>query len=150
MSLPNDSQSQLLGNLYQNELLEMTAGRLFHCFGKIPEAERRQVMENFNDMASKNEQDSHLSGLIDLHMITRRHHATSYTYKVRLAGKDVPVCHKAFISIYGISKHRVNRLQQSHVTTGQSPKDQRIRHENRPTKIPNAVMHLIECSINSF
>ncbi|KAJ8888488.1 hypothetical protein PR048_007979 [Dryococelus australis] len=158
----------MLGNLYQNELLEMTAVKAvfhktfmslcsrFHCFEKIPEADRRQIMENFNDMASKNEQ-----GLIALHMIARRHprvsnhdnskdHAASYTYKVCLAGKDVPVCHKAFVSIHGISKHRVNRLQQSLTITGQYPKDQRGRHENRPTKIPNAVMHLIKCHINSF
>ncbi|KAJ8891972.1 hypothetical protein PR048_004537 [Dryococelus australis] len=134
---------------------------IFHCFEKITETERRQIMENFNDMASKNEQDSRLSGLIALHIIARRRprvsnhenskdHAASYTYKVRLAGKNLPVCHKAFISIHGISTHRVNRLQQSLVMTTQSPKGQRGRHENRPTKIPNAVMHLIECHINLF
>ncbi|KAJ8876481.1 hypothetical protein PR048_020926 [Dryococelus australis] len=126
----------------------------------IPEAEWRQIMENFNYMASKNEQDSRLSGLIALHMIAQRRprvsnhgnskdHAESYTYKVRLAGKDAPVCHKTFISILVINKLRVNRLQQSLLMTGQSPKDQRGRHVNRQIKIPNAVLHLIECHINS-
>ncbi|KAJ8883576.1 hypothetical protein PR048_015420 [Dryococelus australis] len=186
MSLPNDLQSRKRKAAEKKEDIILNAkvkgiehtnhvGKLvrkltteddcrcsrFHCFEKIPEAERRQIMKNFNDMTSKNKQDSHLSGLIALHIIACRHpqvsnhenskeHSASYAYDVRLTGMDVPICHKDFISIHGIRKHRVNRLQQSLVTTGQSPKDQRGRHENRPTKIQNAVMHLIECHINSF
>nr|CAD7570787.1 unnamed protein product [Timema californicum] len=52
----------------------------------------------------------------------------------RVARKEIPVCHKAFLSIQGVSKHIVGRLHQSLVMTGQSPKDERCRHDNRTGK----------------
>ncbi|KAJ8892739.1 hypothetical protein PR048_005320 [Dryococelus australis] len=123
ISCPNDSQSQwpqkrkateekedIIRNAKVKGIEDDCKCSRFYFFEKIPEVKRRQIMENFNDMASKNEQDSHLSGLISLHMIVRSHtwvsnhenskdHLASYTYKVCLDGKDVPVCHKAFIIV---------------------------------------------------
>nr|CAD7420239.1 unnamed protein product [Timema poppensis] len=133
----------------------------FHCFKKIPEAQIGKLLEDFHKMKYKNEQDAHMSGLIALHMIARRrpqtaneedskYHAASYTYNVRCAGKESPVCHKAFLSIHCVSKHRVGRLQQSLVMVGQSSKDKRGRHDNRPSKMYDEVTHLVECHIISF
>lgn len=112
-------------------------------------------------MRNKDEQDSHLCGLIALHSIARRRqrtanedtqkpHSAAYTYKLRIAGTDIPVCKKAFISIHGIGKHRLSRIQQSLVMTGKSPIDQRGRHGNRPTKITNEMKNIVEYHINSF
>lgn len=112
-------------------------------------------------MPTKDYQDAHLCGLISIHLIarkrprnadpdTRKDHAASFTYKVRIGGQDIPVCHKAFLSLHGISKNRVTRLQSSLLVTGMSPKSQQGRHHSRPRKLPDVVKKLVENHINSY
>lgn len=124
-------------------------------------AQRQQIVQEFNNMHSKDDQDSHLAGLISLHHIARRRprkpeneerkdHCASYSYKVRLNGKDVPVCCAAFTSLHGVTPWRVRRIQNSLVTTGKSPKDMRGKHTNRPSKAPDNVRDLIRSHIASF
>ena len=92
-------------------------------------------------MSSKDFQYSRLSGLFSIHSVNRRRstilnddqkesHIAAYTYKIRTAVDDVPVCQKA---LHGISKHRLNRILQSLVFTSKSPTDQRGHHGNKPT-----------------
>lgn len=113
-------------------------------------------------MLDKNEQDSHLCGLITTNNIARRRprnnqghtsktHAVSYSYKVRkVNGKDQTVCLQAFLSFFGVTVARIRRLQNSLIMFGKSPRDKRGTHKNRPTKFPQEVSHLIALHIKSF
>ncbi|KAG8285213.1 hypothetical protein J6590_085628 [Homalodisca vitripennis] len=66
-------------------------------------------------------------------------HDAAYTYKVRLVrdccATEVPVCYKAFLSMFGIGKKKLQGIQQSLKMTGTSPKDNRGRHEKGPSKL---------------
>jgi hypothetical protein len=64
------------------------------CYEKIDIETRQIILQNFNDMDTKNDQDSHLAGLITLKHISRRRsrgtpeegqkpHAASYLFKLR-------------------------------------------------------------------
>lgn len=118
-------------------------------------------MEDFNNLGTKNDQDSHLCGLIAVHLIARKRpriadqdarkdHVAAYTYKLRIEGTDVPICQKAFLSVHGISKNRLNRLQHSLLETGKSPKSKQGCHNSRPRKFPDSIQHLVENHINSY
>lgn len=133
----------------------------FHCFDKIDDEAQKKILYDFNTLANKNAQDSHLCGLIAIHSVVRKRprnaaeethkdHAAAYTYKVRLSGRDVPICQKAFVSVHGITKSRLYRLQQSLLVSGHSPTDKRGTHANRPKKTPCFITSLIEQHINSF
>ncbi|KAJ8887488.1 hypothetical protein PR048_013703 [Dryococelus australis] len=116
-----------------------------------------RLLPEFNDLESKNEQDSYLSGLISVRHIARRcprksndqkqkDHSAALVYKVHMNGKDCP----AFISLHGITKGRVYNFQQSSLTSGKWQKDQRGKHDNRPMKYPSAILHIIVQHIQSF
>ncbi|KAI4455560.1 dna-directed rna polymerases i ii and iii subunit rpabc2 [Holotrichia oblita] len=117
----------------------------FKCFSKISTNDRIMLLQNFNSMSSKNDQDSHLCGLISIQNISRRRpkagnhnplktHAAAFNYKIRINGKEEPICLQAFLSIHGITVSRVRRLQNSLITVGKSPRDKRGTHSNRPTQ----------------
>lgn len=114
------------------------------CFENVTESERKSLLTQFNWLGSKDEQSSYLCGLISINPISRcrprnnepesalRNH--SYSYKVRVVRGDVavevPVCHKAFISIHGITNQTVcTTLKKSLSSTGHSPQDQRGKHK---------------------
>lgn len=82
--------------------------------------------------------------------IDRKDHCASFRYKVRIDGQEIDVCFKAFLSLHGVTKWRVRRLQQSLVNTSQAPKDSRGKHSNRPTQYPAVVTNLIDDHIKSF
>ncbi|PSN35505.1 hypothetical protein C0J52_23531 [Blattella germanica] len=117
------------------------------CFQKISEDARTRLMVQFNSMESKNDQDSHLAGLISCKNPCRRrprvsHNRTQessgsdgeeksyanssyYTYKVRVNNEEINVCYKAFLSLHGIQRGRLRRIQQSLISTDIAPKDSR-------------------------
>ncbi|KAJ8874078.1 hypothetical protein PR048_024919 [Dryococelus australis] len=64
----------------------------------------------------------------------RKDHSAAFVYRVRINGKDCPVCRRTFISLHGITKGRVCNIQQSLLTSGKLPKDQRGKHDNRHMK----------------
>lgn len=122
---------------------------------------RARIIADFNKMISKDAQDSHLCGLISVHGIANvrprtdevdkmKTHVAAYTYKVRVAGKDVSVCKNAFLSLHGITYDRLRRLQGYLVTEGSSPTDQRGRHSNRPSQVPEPIVKVIESHIRSL
>ncbi|KAJ8896343.1 hypothetical protein PR048_001687 [Dryococelus australis] len=124
----------------------------FHCFDKIKEEEKLRLLSEFNDLGSKNEQDSYLSGLISARNIARRRsqksddqkrkdHSSELVYKVRI---------NAFISLHGKIKGRVYNIQQSLLTSEKSPKDQRGKHDYRPMKYPSAIHDIIVQHIQSY
>jgi hypothetical protein len=132
-----------------------------HACSGTPVETRQIILQNFNDMDTKNDQDSHLAGLITLKHISRRRsrgtpeegqkpHAASYLFKLRNQGHEIMVCKTAFINLHGITSARLRRIQISLVMTGASPKDLRGRHKNRPTEYSTEPLNLIEMHINSF
>ncbi|XP_046685705.1 uncharacterized protein LOC124371418 [Homalodisca vitripennis] len=66
----------------------------------------------------------------------------SFSYKVRVvrdeSAVEIPVCFKAFQSLFGVKPFRLHRIKQSIMTTGKSPVDNRGKHFNRPRKVPEA------------
>lgn len=112
-------------------------------------------------MNNKNEQDSHLSGLITIKPVNRRRprnrnvgtekpHAAGYAFKIRYEGKEIEVCKEAFLGIHGITVGRLRRIQNHLVTRGMAPRDLRGKDKKRSTDYPDTVIHLIKEHINSF
>lgn len=128
------------------------------------------LLNQFNEMDSKNEQDSHLSGLISKSVPKHKSNAiipeneeenvqqnlkypnsAVFKYKVRSPdGYEIKVCAKAFISIHGITRGRLRTIQQSLVVHGISPKDKRGKHGNVHNKTPENIKKLIMDHIESF
>lgn len=112
-------------------------------------------------MHDKNEQDAHLSGLIEMKNVGRRRprdtpenlrktKCACFSYKIRYNGDEIKLCQDAFIKIHAVTPARIRRLQTSLVTVGKSPRDSRGLHENRPTKFPIELTTLIKIHIMSF
>lgn len=114
-------------------------------------------------MHNKNEQDSHLAGLITMKEVKRRRprnrnnnvdrmkpHSAGYGFKIRYEGKEIEVCKEAFLSIHGITLGRLRRIQNHMVTHGTSPRDLRGKDKQRSTDYPDTIIHLIETHIKTF
>lgn len=116
------------------------------------------MIADFNEMGRElgtNAQNSYLAGFISLKPVLRhrlrvknkedaRPHETSFSYKVRvLRGKsgalEVPVCFRAFTSLFGIKPSRMHNIKRALCKTGKPPVDGRGKHNNRPRKLPDAV-----------
>lgn len=145
------------------------------CFENVSEDLRRNLLNTFNSLATKNERDAFLSGLISFHAPTRRRprrpneqgesegensnddlivkqfaNNTVFTYKVRISDLEVPVCFKAFVAISGITWARLRRIQGFLLQHGRPPTERRGIHKNRPNKLPEEVANLIIQHIQSF
>lgn len=138
---------------------------MFKCFEIINETNRGNIIRYFNSLKSVSEQNLYLSGLMNVNDVQRRRsrkleadetsfHTAAHSYKVKVKdeennNKDVPVCFKAFISLHGITKGKVEYLQKSLKTTGRAPVDQRGRHENHKT-VTLEIKEEVYNHINSF
>ncbi|KAF6035734.1 hypothetical protein EB796_005953 [Bugula neritina] len=108
------------------------------CFEKVSLVERQKLISDFNEKyTTKNQQDGYLSTLITVCDIKRRRprggdptkanpHSHTYMYSVRTkndgqchVSKKI-VCLKAFISLFGVTKQRVETIRKSLVETGES------------------------------
>lgn len=138
----------------------------FKCFEVINENNRKNIIQYFNSLSSVSEQNLYLSGLINVYNVQRRRsrkleddasfHTAAYSYKVKVKDeennnsmKDVSVCFKAFISLHGITKGKIEYLQKSLKTTGKAPVDQRGKHDNH-RKIASEIKEKVFNHINSF
>lgn len=142
------------------------------CFDRCEDLQEK-LLDIFNNLKDKNAQDSHLAGLITVHAIQRRRsrkpddgnnnedqdsdvetsqsHNAYYTYKVRANNQDIAVCQKAFLSLYGIKRARLRRIQAHLIEFGKAPTDQRGKHTtNRYKKTPVEVTSLVRAHIKSF
>lgn len=111
------------------------------CWSNTTEAERNYVIEKFNQIETKNEQDAFLSSLIKVKIVRRRRprqqlngksdeenaklHDHSYEYFVKVCSdgalaRNVQVCSIAFCAIFGIGMKRVERIRKSLAETGRS------------------------------
>lgn len=121
---------------------------------------RQHILENFSRLQDKNYQDSHLAGIINMCQITSRRphtaeasgkdHSAARTYKVRVDGKDIPVCVKIFSSLHGITHACVCRTEMCLVHHGQSLKDLHGKHNNCPNKYLPLETDLLKSHIKSF
>lgn len=106
----------------------------------------------------------YLCGLISVLPVQRRrsrqpeaeasYHESSFTYKVQVRRRDaieeLPVCSKAFISIHGITKGKLEHLQKCLKNTGMAPKYMRGKHYAITNKLPNDVFNKVYEHIKSF
>ncbi|KAG0698537.1 hypothetical protein GWK47_026015 [Chionoecetes opilio] len=100
--------------------------------------------------ASYDEQNAYLYGLIRRHDIQRKRkpvserRTCSYKYYVRIKGKEIQVCKKAFANIHGISDKKIRTLCIKHEQNILFPRDNRGRHRNRPKKVTPELVTLIK------
>lgn len=136
------------------------------CFQKVPEAARLIILREFNLLSSVSDQNAYLAGLISVVEIQQRrprqnddnakYHDMSYCYRVRYIDfdsktvKETQVCYKAFLSIHGIGKKKVEIIQKALKETGIAPKDRRGKHSSRPKKLSNETKNTIMEHIKSF
>lgn len=120
--------------------------KMFQCFEKVTKEERETLIKNFNFIENWNEQSSYLTSLISICLIAKRRprkedadaRDCSFRYIVRVKRNndmvEIPVCAKAFIALHGVTRRRLATIQNAMKLTGQSPKDKRGLHANRPHK----------------
>lgn len=134
------------------------------CFQNVSAEQRLQRIKQFNEMATYDEQNMYLFGLMSINQIKQRRsrrdvneaqfHDNAYSYKVRvLDGKkvtEIPVCAKAFVSIHGITTRRVQTLQTSGKQFGAAPKDKRGKYKHVHCKTPQDVETAVKDHISSF
>ncbi|XP_018015946.1 uncharacterized protein LOC108672734 isoform X2 [Hyalella azteca] len=79
----------------------------------------------------------------------------SYKYYVRIRGREVQVCKRAFASIHGISDKKIRTLCLKHEQNVMFPRDNRGKHCNRPKKVTGDVVrkvkqHIVQCLSGSM
>ncbi|CAH2093434.1 unnamed protein product [Euphydryas editha] len=134
------------------------------CFDRISSKQRVKLLKDFNSMKGTDDQNLYLCGLMNVCSIKRRRsrkidemdanfHQTHFTYKVRVIEnddtKEVPVCCKAFLSIFGITKGKLEHLQKSLKITGTAPSDKRGK-SNSNKRLDINIKNLICNHIKSF
>lgn len=121
----------------------------FKCFQIISPEEQQRIISSFNQLGNYDAQTQYLSGLVTVIPVQRRRnrkdeceasfHCSSYSYRVRACVdgslQDVCVCHKAFLSLHGISNRRVQTIKKNLTEFGQAQADGRGKHKNRPNKL---------------
>lgn len=132
------------------------------CFRNTTDEERRCIILNYNNM-TVNEQNSYLAGLINVNSISQRRprhpeseakfRDNSYSYRVRVNREnsctEINVCSKAFISMHGITKKKLEVIQR-YLKKGVSPKDGRGQHSNRKHRVTTQALEAVRQHISSF
>lgn len=136
----------------------------YECFHETTEGQRFVLIQTLNNMKSKDEQDAFLSEMIEVTNVQRRRsrkpegeeHFKDYSYSYYVyvfesGGRILkkPVCHKAFLSIFGITNRRVQTIKACLAYTGLPPKDQRGRHDGRK-RVPEGAISKVREHIQSF
>lgn len=151
-------------NLQSHETGSDCRCKRLKCFDKVPADARQKIVSEFNLLKSVDEQNIYLCGLISVCPIQQRRprnaedgamlHDSSFAYRVRVSvdgeTREVPVCFKAFLSLHGITKKKLEILQKSLKMTGKAPTDKRGRHLNRPLKLKPESQDLVVNHIRSF
>ena len=100
------------------------------CFEVTTDVERNALIAHFNSLSSKDQQDSMIASLISIETIKQRRprqaekaaklHSYAYCIKVERdeAAATVPACFPALLSVFGITKARVERICTSLSKTG--------------------------------
>lgn len=136
----------------------VNCGCKFRCFARISQNIKDDVLANFNKSCDKVTQDTYLCGLITTKQIQRRRPKTglgkaraySCEYMIKLGEFKTTVCKKAFCSLHGIGKARVERIVSCLQQKNHFPKENRGKHDNRPNKIPQNIIDTIDDHIKSI
>ncbi|XP_064079025.1 uncharacterized protein LOC135196261 [Macrobrachium nipponense] len=120
------------------------------CYNQVSDENRNMIFRGYYSLNSYDEQNAYLYGLIRRHDIQRKRQPVSerrtcsYKYYVRIKGKEIQVCKKAFANIHGISDKKIRTLCIKHEQNILFPKDNRGRHQNRPKKVTPELITLIK------
>lgn len=135
------------------------------CFEILTDDQKRNIINRFNLMSDRNEQNSYLCGLISILDIKRRRprneegtanlRDNSFTYKIRVLQADgsfreISVCQTAFINLHGITNRRLITLKRYLKECGKSCHDRRGTHQNRPHQISEETLEIVRGHIRSF
>jgi len=116
------------------------------------------LLNIFNNIGDKEKQDTYLCGLIQVKDIVRYRPRTDVKKSKSVTNKfilkincmEYNVCKRAFISVYGITMARVDRLVYCNKLNNPSTKDLRGKHSNRSNKIPYNILKQLDDHIKSF
>jgi len=129
------------------------------CFLNVSDDDKNELMSIFYSIGDKCKQDTLLGGLIRISEVNRHRSRDgsrpkkncSVKYSIRVGINDVEVLYKkAFCSLHGIGKSRVERIVQKIKNKVPSPIDNRGKHSNRPNKLPASICFQINTHINSI
>lgn len=148
----------LAGQAYVNTKGELVGPRAIgpdcncknKCFLAVSDENRNAIFNGYYSLNSYDEQNAYLYGLIRRHDIQRKRkpvserRTCSYKYYIRIKGKEIQVCKKAFANIHGISDKKIRTLCIKHEQNILFPRDNRGRHRNRPKKVTPELVTLIK------
>ncbi|KAG8329587.1 hypothetical protein J6590_083069 [Homalodisca vitripennis] len=127
------------------------------CLAKLGEENCLDVFKEFNNIQSKNEQDLHLQGLIDVVDVQQRRprpnvenkeqKSASFSYHIIVGTERKQVCFQAFLCVFSITEKRVRRIRNLKLL-GQTPEDKRGRKVSHA--LPFEVHRLVDDHIKSF
>ncbi|XP_063229450.1 uncharacterized protein LOC134534793 [Bacillus rossius redtenbacheri] len=126
------------------------------CF-EISDDEAIDVLRRLHDLPTKNQQDTFIQSLIDIHDVDRRRPRKKegarivdkvYKYYVIIGHVKREVCYKAFLSLFAITDKRVKRIRKL-ALLGKSPVDERGKTSSANT-LPPEVREKIRNHILSF
>ncbi|XP_063223337.1 uncharacterized protein LOC134531565 [Bacillus rossius redtenbacheri] len=134
------------------------------CFEIVDEDKRKEIIKRMNSMHSTDEINICLAGLITILPVKQRRprqpeevanlRDATFSYRLRYLeeGKpaEVSVCRKAFMSVHGIGKGKVNYILQSLKSSGDASRDKRGKHKNRVHALPDETNQKIHYHINSL
>lgn len=134
------------------------------CFNKMDEMVRLDIIRNFNELPSYDAQNLYLSGFVECNLVKQRKnrkpaeeatfHSYSYKYKVRVlkngSVNNIPVCYKAFLSLYGITPRRLQHIQNQLTEHGKVAPDGRGKHKNRPRALSEETKNKVHEHIQSL
>lgn len=127
------------------------------CFTKVLDSEKSKILNIFNKIGHKEQQDTFLGGLIKVNKIVRNRPKDSSkpkscacVYKIKVDQDEKVVCKKAFCSLFGINKSRVERIIKSLQKNIPSPEDKRGKHTNRGNSKSEKTIFQLETHIRSF
>ena len=125
-----------------------------HCFKNVSQSDRSVILDEFKPLTYRmlTCMVSFIDLVINDAIYLKQQGGSSkrkstFSYFVRLHGKKVKVCLKAFCGIHGISVKRVRNVR---VKDCMPPLDQRGRHNQRPNRIPEVTNNFVKKHVLSF
>lgn len=130
----------------------------FKCFQKFDDPGKLELLSVFNNIGNKEKQDIFIGGQMRVKKVERQRsksgggskRSCSCVYSIKIGTTEQRVCKKAFCSLYGISKKRVELIVKNLQDNNPAPSDMRGKHANRPNMIPEHIIHQIDSHIQSF
>lgn len=133
------------------------------CFDTLDASKRKYIIDRYNSLTATSHSYSYLAGLVVVLPVANRRprqpeetaklNQCSYSYRVRVKKgnliEEVPVCFKAFCSLHGISKKKVEVIQ-NYLKKGGSTDDGRGKHADIKHKKSTETYDLVFAHISSF